>query len=70
MHVHPLTSRYGVHAHAECVVPSVTFVTEHHLILMVGLLAHSARLTLHTLPAVRLDNTHQLFAHVQAGWMT
>lgn len=65
--VHPLTSWYGVHAHTECVVSSVTFVTEHHLVLMVGLLAHGAGLTLHTLPAVSLDHTHQLLAHVQAG---
>lgn len=69
MHEYPLTGRYGVHAHAERVVPSVTFVTKHHLILMMGLLAHGARLTLHTLPAVRLDHTHQLRAHVQAGWV-
>lgn len=67
IHVHPLTSRYGIHAHAERVVSSVTFVTEHHLVLMVGLLTHGARLTLHTLPAVCLDHTHQLLAHVQAG---
>lgn len=69
MSVHLLTSRYGVHAHAECVESPVTFVAEHHLVLMVGLLAHGARLTLHTLPAVRLDHTHQLHAHVQAGRM-
>lgn len=69
MTVVELTSRYGVHAHAEGVVPSVTFVTEHHLVLMVGLLAHDARLALHALPSVRLDHTHQLLAHVQAGRM-
>lgn len=67
MCVRPLTSRYGVHAHAERVVSSVAFVAEHHLVLMVGLLAHGAGLTLHTLPAVGLDHAHQLFAHVQAG---
>lgn len=62
-----LTSRYGVHAHAERVVASVTLVAEHHLILMVGLFAHSAGLTLHALPVVGLDHAHQLLAHVQAG---
>lgn len=62
-----LTCRYGVHAHAECVVTSVTLVTEHHLVLVVRLLAHRARLALHTLPVVGLDHTHQLLAHVQAG---
>lgn len=67
MFVYSLTIRYGVHAHAERVVSSVTFVTEHHLVLVVRLLAHGAGLTLHTLPAVRLDHTHQLLAHVQAG---
>lgn len=63
--IHALTGRYGVHAHAECVVASVTFVTEHHLVLMMGLLAHGACLTLHALPAVRLDHTHQFLTHVQ-----
>lgn len=62
-----LTSRYGVHAYAERVVSPVTFVTEHHLVLVVRLLAHGAGLTLHTLPTVRLDHTHKLRAHVQAG---
>lgn len=67
--INSLTSRYGVHAHTECVVSSVTFVTEHHLILMMGLLTHGAGLTLHTLPVVRLDNTNQFLTHVQTGWV-
>lgn len=50
--VSPRTCRYQVHSHAERVETSVTFVAEHHLILMVRLLTHSAGLTLHTLPAV------------------
>lgn len=67
--INSLTSRYGVHAHTECVVSSVTFVTEHHLVLMMGLLTHGAGLTLHTLPVVRLDNTNQFLTHVQTGWV-
>lgn len=67
--ISPRTCGYGVHSHAEGVVPSVTFVTEHHLILMVRLLTHSAGLTLHTLPAVCLDDRHQFPTHVQARWM-
>lgn len=67
--INSLTRRYGVHAHTECVVSSVTFVTEHHLVLMMGLLTHGAGLTLHTLPVVRLDNTNQFLTHVQTGWV-
>lgn len=66
-HWPPLTCRDGVHPHAERVVASVAFVAEHHLVLMVGLLAHGAGLTLHALPVVRLDHTNQLAAHVQTG---
>lgn len=67
--INSLTSRYGVHAHAERVVSSVTLVTEHHLILVMRLLTHGAGLTLHALPVVRLDNTNQLLTHVQTGWV-
>lgn len=69
MYGFPLTCRYFIHAYTERVVTSVTLVTEHHLILVMRLAAHGAGLTLHALPAVRLDYTHQLLAHVQAGWM-
>lgn len=69
LHEPLLAYRYGVHSHAERVVTSVTFVAEHHLVLVVRLLTHSAGLTLHALPAVCLDDTHQLAAHVQAGWV-
>lgn len=64
-----LTCRYFIHAHAEGVVAAVTLVTEHHLVLVVRLAAHGARLALHALPAVRLDHAHQRLAHVQAGRM-
>lgn len=64
-----LTGGNRVHAHTECVVTSVTFVTEHHLILMMGLLTHGAGLALHALPVVRLDNTNQFLTHVQTGWV-
>ena len=64
------TEWYGVHAHAERVVSSVTLVAEHHLVLVVGLLAHGARLALHALPAVCLDDAHQVLAHVQARRVT
>lgn len=60
------TRRYRVHSHAERVVSSVTLVAEHHFVLVVRLLAHGARLALHALPAVRLNDAHQRLAHVQA----
>lgn len=65
-----LTQRNGVHAHTEGVETSVTLVTEHHLLLMVRLLAHGARLALHALPGIHLDLGHQLHTHIQAGRVT
>lgn len=65
-----LTCRYGVHAYTKSVVSSIALVTEHHLVLVVGLLAYGAGFAFHALPAIRLDHGHQLRAHVQAGWVT
>lgn len=65
-----LTQRNGVHAHTEGVVASITLVTEHHLLLVVRLLAHGAGLAFHALPGIHLDLGHQLHTHIQAGRVT
>lgn len=49
-----LTQGNRFHSHAEGVETSVTLITEHHFLLVMGLLTHCASLTLHTLPGVGL----------------
>lgn len=49
-----LTQGNGVHSHAESVETTVTLITEHHFLFVMGLLTHCASLTLHTLPWVGL----------------